>query len=231
MSGALRLTSRLDEAIQALRNAIDDATDRDLAMLPWSLRLYADMVEQAGDIVGAGTALRQALAFDPGDVRTRTAYADLLLRSARHAEVMELVSPDTRAPALLLRRVLAARGDGLVRSSEGSTETSPEAERERLTRYFNNELGRAAPLHLREAARAYLEVFDQAPLALRLALRNWTQQRELEDARLVLAAAVAAADPVAADPVVAWIERHRIRDARLDGLLQTLRTMANHVSV
>ena len=213
-AGALRLTARAPRAYRQLEEALSNASVRDRDVLPWSLRLYADIAEQLGDPGAAREALQAALRFDPEDIRSRTAYADLLLRTDRPYEVMSLIPAAGSAPNLLLRRVLAARRLDLA---------EVEPLRRRLQAHFAAEALRGDDFHLREAARAQLELFDRPRLALSLALGNWEKQREPADAQVLLAAAIAAADPSAADPVLHWLRRHEMRDARLDALIAELR--------
>ena len=74
---------------------------------------------------------------------------------------------------------------------------------------------RGEELHLREEARYALEVLGDAPRALELAIRNWQEQHEPWDARLLLAAADAAGRPHAADPVREWMRVTGFEDARI----------------
>lgn len=212
-AGALRLTSGAPQAYRQLEEALSNASVRDRDILPWSLRLLADIAEQLNDPEAAGAALREALRFDPEDIRSRAAYTDLLLATDRPREVLALIPADGSAPALLLRRALAARRLGL-------SEAQPLARR--LREHFAAEARRGERLHLREAARAQLELFDRPRHALSLALDNWDKQREPADARVLLAAAVAAGDPAAAEPVLDWLQRQGISDARLETLIVDL---------
>ena len=74
---------------------------------------------------------------------------------------------------------------------------------------------RGEALHLREEARALLELRGDARNALVLAQRNWQVQKEIADARLLLGAAAAAKDGGAAEPILTWMREHRIEDVVL----------------
>ncbi|MGH8482260.1 MAG: hypothetical protein ACRES8_07360, partial [Nevskiaceae bacterium] len=67
-----------------------------------------------------------------------------------------------------------------------------------------------------------LEVLGDAPRALLLARRNWLTQREPADARLLLAAAIAAGRPQAAEPVRTFVRDSGLEDARLERLMRRL---------
>ena len=57
-----------------------------------------------------------------------------------------------------------------------------------------------------------------------LALRNWAQQqREPQDARLLLEAALVADQPAAAGEVLDWLNRVKLEDRRLADLSRRLR--------
>ena len=68
----------------------------------------------------------------------------------------------------------------------------------------------------REEARFLLAGDPEA--ALRLAQANWASQREPWDARVLLAAALAAGQPQAAAPVLEWMAATGIEDVALRAL-------------
>src|SRR6185369_515182 len=69
--------------------------------------------------------------------------------------------------------------------------------------------------HLREEARFTLVLLRDSSTALALAERDWAVQREPEDARVLLAAALAAGDAAAAERVREWVGARRLQDVRL----------------
>src|SRR3546814_15165941 len=72
--------------------------------------------------------------------------------------------------------------------------------------------------HRREEARYLLELRHEPAAALKLAIANWSVQREPLDARIFLECAVAAKDPAAAQPVRDWMTQTGIEDPRLHRL-------------
>ena len=213
-AGAARLTARAPRAYRLLQRALDDATERDRSLLPWSLTVLADLAEAADDADAAKEALRQAVQLDPADIRPRLAYADLLLRRGEAQAVLTLVADDTTEPLPLLRRALAAKALALPQTA---------AYRARLEAYFTASAMRGETLHLREAALADLQLFDRPERALERARRNWEQQREFADTRLILDAAIATGDLPAARPVVRWLEQNGSIDVRLARQARALR--------
>src|SRR3546814_10189203 len=65
---------------------------------------------------------------------------------------------------------------------------------------------RGEATHRREEARYLLELRHEPAAALKLAIANWSVQREPLDARIFLECAVAAKDPAAAQPVRDWMK-------------------------
>ena len=127
--------------------------------------------------------------------------------------MVELLRGQVYSTTLLLRLAEAARLTG-----------HPEAGVyvERLQEHFAAEALRGEVLHLREAARAHLDLLGNPQRALDLALENWSSQRELADARLLLEAAAAAKQPKAAAPVLQWLGDQDIADVRLAALSAAL---------
>ena len=82
--------------------------------------------------------------------------------------------------------------------------------------------------HLATEARLKLDLRQQPVEALQLAQRNWAQrQREPQDARLLLEAALAAGQPAAAHEVLDWLARVKLEDRRLAELSRRLREFSS----
>ena len=115
---------------------------------------------------------------------------------------MRLLDPAPEVDGVLLRRAIAAE-----RLGRASLLRSARAE---LSRRFRQNLDLGLTAHAREEARFYLEVERRPALALDRARVNWALQREVEDAQLLIDAALAAGTPEAAAPVLAWIAEQQI---------------------
>lgn len=164
--------------------------------------------ERLGDAVRAEAAYRAGLARAPWDVGLRVALADLLIDGERASDALILLA---EAPAtddaLRLRELLA------VRASDASRAT---ALTDALATAYASTRARGDTPHLREEAMFELKLRDDPQQALALAQANWVDQRELADARLLLAAARAAGDHDTLIALQAWCARERVRDRWLE---------------
>ena len=129
-------------------------------------------------------------------------FADVLLADGNAAAAWNLLAAAPEVDGVLLRRAIAAKRLG----QDAVLETA----RTELSRRFrqNQDLGLTA--HAREETRFYLEVDRDPALALSRAQVNWNLQREIEDAQLLIDAAVAADTPAAAAPVLRWIAEQEV---------------------
>ncbi|MFN2507633.1 MAG: tetratricopeptide repeat protein [Chthoniobacterales bacterium] len=157
---------------------------------------------------------KRALDYGENDPYLKSAYADFLLDSGRPAEVVRLLSADTRNDGLLLRLALADQAQDAPELKDRIAT---------LQARFDAARGRDDSVHLREKARFYTALVRKPHEAVRLAQANWAVQKEPVDARVLLEAALAAAEPSAAQPVVDWMSRYNVEDAALARLIQRLR--------
>jgi tetratricopeptide (TPR) repeat protein len=206
----------LSGRLQASYDQLKDVVARRLSPehRQWAQTALAQMAEQLGDAPAAERHYREALATPRRDVYLLAAYSDFLLDQRQSGQVRKLLAEETAADPLLLRLALAERqlGDERWRAHAGL-----------LQRRFEAVRAREGEGHLREGARAALALEDEPARALDLATANWRRQREPEDARLVLAAALAAGKPEAAAPVLAWLDESKLEDARLAPLRRRLK--------
>lgn len=202
------------------RTRLDELDRSPQAPHAWLALLRAELAERQGR-AEAGALYERALRLDDG-LYVRAAYADWLLDAGRPAEAAAIVragqpleiAPMLRAlpDALLLRLAIAWR-----RTKDAA---APQARAEMQER-FDAAAVRADRSHARERARFALDVFDDAPAALREAELNWTLQREPADAVLLLRAAQAAqaaGQPDRAEPVRVFVRERSMRDVRLKAL-------------
>lgn len=190
-------------ALDALRPTLGSVPQ---ALSAWYFAERAEMAARAGDLAHAETLYREALPLHPADLDLRASYADLLLDRGKLRDALALVDANSAVDALRLRRalVLHALGDPAFAALDAQIRDGFAAARRR---------GEA--LHLREEARYLLATSDDSARALKLAQDNWAIQHEPWDARLLLAAALAAKQPAAAAPVRAWMAQTGFEDARL----------------
>lgn len=195
------LAGDIDGAYRTLAATIDGHTPHSLRA--WALTTLAELAIQRGDDAVAGSHLRAALSIDPDDAYALAALADLL----PPGDASVLLAGYEQIDNLLVRRAIA----------EHRTQ-GPDAAR--LATMMRDQIVAAATrgdgIHQREEAMFALAVEADAARAVRLATDNWTVQKELADARLLVQAAVAANDHAAAAPVIEWARKTGVRDVRLD---------------
>ncbi len=172
----------------------------------WRDAELGEMAVRLGRDADAERWFREDLHLSPNDFYVRAAYADLLLRQHRSAEVLVLLKDKESIEPLLLRLAIAQeqRNDpGLARSSE------------QLQAAFAAEAERGEPVHRREQARFLLEVQKRPREALAVALANWAVQREPDDALVLVNAARAAGSPQQAQPALQFARAQSLSDVRL----------------
>ncbi len=211
------LTGRAAAAAQALRAAL--AADRKAASEQslWALTRLAEIEALRGAFDTAEAAFKQALALGLADTYLLAAYADFLLDRGRPAEVLPLLKDRARADVLLLRLAIAGQASGDVAAAGWTRElasrfdaarargdTSHQKEESRFVLAFQ---GRPPTATMATTAKAAdkSEADAAAKRALELAAKNWAEQREPADARILLEAAAAARQPAAAAPVLKWM--------------------------
>ena len=156
----------------------------------------------------------QDLSLAPAYFYVRAAYADLLLRQDRPAEVLALLQGHESFEPLLLRIAIAQHQLHDPRLSQSSA---------RLKAAFAAEEQRGEAVHRREQARFLLEVEDQPRLSLAAALDNWAVQHEPDDVLVLVSAAKAAGNAAAAQPALEFVRAAGQIDVRVQGALPEAR--------
>ena len=187
-----------------LKNVQESADQR-----VWVLTLLAEMAVRLGHDKTAEQHFKQALALGLRDIYLLAAYSDFLLDQGRAREVVTLLQNESRADALLLRLALAEKILG---------KPTLAGHMDALRARFAASGARADSVHQREEARYTLHLLEQPKSALLLAEKNWAVQREPDDARILLEAALAAGDIKAAQPVLEWMGHNKVEDKRLTRL-------------
>ena len=170
----------------------------------WRYSELGEMAERLGLDVAAERWFKEGLKLAPDDFYMRAAYGDLLLRTGRNAEVLNLLSSYRSMEPMLLRIAIAEKRLG--RSDDAPT---------LLANAFAVEQQRGDPVHRREQARFLLDVEQSPEQALAAAVENWNVQREPEDALILIRAARAAHRPRAAAPALDFVRAARLEDVRL----------------
>lgn len=201
-------TGALGASYPRLRAALQAAPSRtDAGLLAWGQAELADMAERLGDAGQAEHHYRTGLALDADDHLLRAAYADWLLARQRAADALALLAGREHVDSLLLRRAIAL---------QAQQDPAADALRQQLAAGFALQQQRGEGLHGREYAHFLLALEQQPQPALAAALDNWQTQRELADARLVVAAARAAGQAQDSAVVWRWARAYGVEDPRLE---------------
>jgi hypothetical protein len=201
-------------AAQRLRAALAVARTRnvDNAIMDWGQTTLAELLIMSGDVGAAEALLRQQLS--PADDYARATLADLLILQKRFPDAAELLNGKQQVDALLVRMAIVA----VVSSGDNATELRAMIEAKIAAAAQRNDR-----IHLREEAMYALYVIADTRRAVKLAKDNWAVQKELADARLLAAAAVASNDRDAAELVSSWMAHTGVVDVQLASLAAALR--------
>ena len=194
------VTGKADVAEAALKYWISALADPAPDVRAWIESLRGEIAERTGD-PDADLHFRAALAADPRDLYTIGAYSDWLLEQNRAADVIPLVENEQRVDGLLLRLALAQKALGLP---EADTTVAT------LRARFDASRARGYSVHQREEARFQLMLNNDAETALRLALSNWSVQREPADLRILAEVAHATGDATALETARQWLATTRL---------------------
>lgn len=206
LASANGMTGRLAPSYASLQSIFRDDARLDSGLRGWVYGELADMAQRAGNSRAAENHFRAAMSAAPDDSYHKGAYADFLLLSQRPREVIALLNRHVDQDALLLRLAIAAERAGDARAARWSSMYEARLEAARA---------RGDKTHDREHARFLLDVRNDSQQALQLAQRNWQVQREPEDIRLYVRAALAARNEAAQKAVQRWISEHRYEDHTL----------------
>ncbi len=199
-STALILTAQAPVVAERLAAILSQPGVLDPALHGWAIGLMGEIAAAQGDDAAAATHFATVIADDPLALRERLLLADVMLRTGQAASVPDLLRDAPDVDGVLIRRVMAAQALGQDDLGEAAE----------LGRRFqlNFDLGLTA--HAREEAMYFLHIAPDPAIALSRAQVNWALQHEIEDAQLLIDAAVAADDPAAAAPVLDWIADQQI---------------------
>lgn len=212
MASPASLSGRAAWAYQTLA-AASEIPGSDAGLRQWALTDLAEIAARLGERDAAEAHFRSAIALGEPDAYLLGAYADFLLDDGRAAEVIALLSDETRVDGLLLRLALAE-----ARLGKAAAERTEAV----LADRFRANALRGDTSHLREQARFTLELEGDPARALDLAIENWATQKEPWDARLVLAAAIASGRTDRAAPVVDFLKETGLEDAQIEPLVAAI---------
>ena len=163
-------------------------------LMRYLLTTRGEIASRAGD-ADIDPWFKRALASAPDDVRTLAAYARALRASGRNREVLDLLASGPDTDTLQLQRTLAANAIG---SADATRLIDSQGRRYALAHAVGTQP------EMRDEAEYLLTLRGDANAALELALRNFRQQRDVEDVDILRRAALAARRPDALAELQAW---------------------------
>ena len=177
------------------------------------LSLLAEAREREGRDAQSAQAFGLSLSLSP-DLYTAIAYSDLLLRTGKNAQALQVLAALPETDAVLLRRAAAWRRLGDARW-QPTRAVLREREAELLRR------GDDIALHGREAALVALWLDDDPQAALVLARRNLLLQREPLDWYVAVQSASQAGDATVLAELKTSMAAIGLQDKRLAAAFAT----------
>jgi Flp pilus assembly protein TadD len=206
LAEALAGSGNFERALGLLDAVPADPLAMQLSTRAYLLATRAELRERSHDIAGAVADYREALSLAPQDDSIRAALADSLAQWGKADEARQLLDIEKPSLALLVRS--AALFEGARRAELAA----------RARAWLDLEGARGDALHYREAAMLALINADFAG-ALAAARRNFEEQKELADVRVLARAARAARDPSALNALRQWLNETGYRDSVTEGIL------------
>ena len=191
-----------DQGLQALVRQTPEPGQRS-----WLLSLLAESQERAGHDAAAGASYAGSLKAEH-DLYTAIAFSDLLLRTGKTAQALQILAPLPETDAVLLRRAAAWKRLGDARWTPAR----------QVLQVRVDELKRRGDdpaLHGRELALAALWLDADGPAALHYARSNLQLQREPLDWWAAVQSARLAKDSAALAEIETAIQTAGLQDARL----------------
>jgi len=206
LAEALAGEGSLERALALLESAPAQPADADSLAHAYLLATRAELRERSRDLNGAILDYAEALKLAPRDDSIRAALADALAARGDAGDARDLLAIDKPSLALLVRS--AALSEGARRASLSA----------RAMAWLALEAARGDAIHYREEALLALANEDPAR-ALAAATRNFEQQRELTDVRVLARAARVARDASALQTLRRWMRETGYRDSVTEGIL------------
>ncbi len=200
------MTGHSESAKARIVAALASAREPNAAIAAWANSTLAEIAVMRGDRAEAELVLRAMLRADANDSYALALLADVLLASNRAADAVALLRDHDDVDNLLVRHAIAAHRANAPHALEL---------REQMQTRLAAAAERQDRIHAREEAMYVLAVEGDAARAVTIALENWQVQKELADARLLLACGQAAGDRAAIAVVTEWVTAHGIVDETL----------------
>jgi len=170
----------------------------------WAQGTLGDIAAQLGQS-SAAEHWQQVLSQNPDDLYIRAQLADWYLQNGKPKQALAATEEYESVDNLAVIRAIAMRQ---------VNHPNAQALASRLRERFDEALWRGSMLHQRDLARFELDIEQRPENALQHAMANWDSQREPQDTRLALRAALAAQDNTALSQLRDWLKQQNQFDAR-----------------
>jgi tetratricopeptide (TPR) repeat protein len=174
----------------------------DQALTGYAYSIIGEIAMFENDNSKAQRMFAMAQELDPENLRIRMLHADSLLKLSKFEQALEILDVVADTDALLVRRAIALKRSGETKALNSVIKTM----KGRIKANFW--AGHSG--HAREESLYYLEVENDALQALARANVNWQYQREFEDAKLLLDAAIKANSKDDAIKVSTWMKEENV---------------------
>lgn len=199
------LTGQASKAASELEQLSPEFESKFPATMTWVRMTQAELAEIQGQLDDAEGFYRIAMEDPRPSLSLKRAFADLLIKLGKNDEAIKLVENDLADEGALLMAAIAAKNIGDQARSSSWTK--------QLENRFEETRQRGDQPHGRFVARCLLDLVNDPDAALKEASKNWRQQKELVDSRLVLRAAIAAGRADRATPTIEFLREHQTEDA------------------
>jgi len=210
LSRAVSTTGLAEKAYSQLLATYRNTRPPAINQQVWALTILADIAHRLGDINNAQKHYSDALALSPENTLLIAYYSDFLIEQKNFNAAYQLLHNKINRNGLLLRLVITEKAlkhpDYIMHKN-------------RLNSLFEEETQWGTYTSLRDQSRFHLTILNNPHKALTFATRNWQQQKELTDIKLLLQAAIAANKPAASIKAIQWAQQHQIKDKQLNHLI------------
>ena len=210
-SQVLSLTGSAKKAFEIQQSVLLQLGSSGPDLQQWVLGINAETALRLGKKDQAEKLFKKALKISSRDAYLMRIYSDYLLKEQRGEEVLEILEGEEQDSALLLRMALAAK--------QTKRKKLLSSYKQSLEARFRAATLRGSKLHERDEALYLLEFNGDTKRALTLARKNWSIQKEPDDALLFLRIALVNGSQKDIDVVRNWVVKSQLQDPRIQTLL------------
>jgi len=203
VNGFTNSSEKAKTLIIQLKNLIDQSVDESMEVKLWSYGLIAESASLNHEWQLAENLIKNGLSLKKDDIYLLSLYADLLLKQGRFQACLDLLNSQLNHTSLFVR-YLAAKNKLYILKA-------PSEKQKYLELRIREDDLRRDERHLREYAYYQLYVKKDYQLALKNALTNWENQKEMSDALILYQAAERTDSVEVLEMLNAWSDSQQIK--------------------